>query len=677
VKPLRLPCPALEGVTPARQIHYWGHYPVADLEFETDAPISIGLRAWSPFIPGDRGASGIPAAVFEVHLRNATALAHRGTIAFNFPGPDEQEARSASFERRPAGDGLCGIEVRSGAGVSYVLAAETDGPVRFGAGLHGDERAWSRMAAGLPEARPSATGSAAGSASAAADFALEAGSSTIVRFILAWHAPDREGQTRKAGPQSKPDEPGMRAVWVGNEPAGASHWFRAMYAARYRDAREVALHVAGEHGRLLRRVIAWQEAVYGEPGLPTWLRDCLVNNLALVAEDSLWVQGLPPLGDWAHPEGVFGMTESPRACPTTANIPCDWYGNFPIVFFFPELARSTLRAFAHYQTGEGEIPFALGAIDLPDFAVPGYFWQVSLNAFCWASLVDRLWLATGDDGILAEFYGSVKRSTVYTMGLSRPPAAAIRMPEVGGMEWFEWGEWTGWTAHAGGLRLAWLGIVERMAAHEGDEAFAARCRAWREEGSRAMDGRLWTGGYYLNYLEPETGKVSDVVMGYQLDGEWVARYHGLPGVFPEDRVETTLATIERCNMTLTPDIGAANFARADGTPLPTESRVAYYGAYAMFTPELLLLAFTFIGAGHREKGLDLAARFWENLVLRQRHPWDLPNIVEGKTGTRHFGSDYYQNMLLWVLPEVLAGRTLDRARAEGGLVRRVMDAGSA
>ena len=528
VTPLRLPCPALEGVTPARQIHYWGHYPVADLEFETDAPISVGLRAWSPFIPGDRGASGIPAAVFEVHLRGATDLAHRGTIAFNFPGPDVQEARSASFDRRPAGDGLCGIKVRSGAGVSYILAAETDCPVRFGAGLHADDRTWSRVAAGLPEARPGV----AGSASAAADFALEAGSSTIVRFILAWHAPDREGQTRKAGPQSKPDEPGMRAVWVGNEPAGASHGFRAMYAARYRDAREVAQRVAGEHSQLLRRVIAWQEAVYGEPDLPAWLRDSLVNSLALIAEDSLWVQGLPPLGDWAHPEGVFGMTESPRACPTTANIPCDWYGNFPVVFFFPELARSTLRAFAHYQTGEGEIPFALGAIDLPDFAVPGYFWQVSLNAFCWASLVDRLWLATGDDGIAAEFYGSVKRSTAYTMGLSRPPAAAIRMPEVGGMEWFEWGEWAGWTAHAGGLRLAWLGIVERMAIHEGDEAFAAQCRAWREEGSRAMEGRLWTGGYYFNYLEPETGKVSDVVMGYQLDGEWVARYHGLPGVFP-------------------------------------------------------------------------------------------------------------------------------------------------
>ena len=63
-------CPKLEGVQPATQIHYWGHYPVADMEFAIEAPISVGLRAWSPFFPGDAAASNIPAAVFEIHLRN-------------------------------------------------------------------------------------------------------------------------------------------------------------------------------------------------------------------------------------------------------------------------------------------------------------------------------------------------------------------------------------------------------------------------------------------------------------------------------------------------------------------------------------------------------------------------------------------------------------------------------
>ena len=46
-------------------------------------------------------------------------------------------------------------------------------------------------------------------------------------------------------------------------------------------------------------------------------------------------------------------------------------------------------------------------------------------------------------------------------------------------------------------------------------------------------------------------------MGYQLDGEWAAVFHGLPGVFHADRVRSTLQTIRRCNVGLTPEVGAA------------------------------------------------------------------------------------------------------------------------
>ena len=50
----------LDGVQVPKQIHYWGHYPVVDLEFDTDAPVSVGMRAWSPFFPGHTKDSAIP-----------------------------------------------------------------------------------------------------------------------------------------------------------------------------------------------------------------------------------------------------------------------------------------------------------------------------------------------------------------------------------------------------------------------------------------------------------------------------------------------------------------------------------------------------------------------------------------------------------------------------------------
>ena len=53
-----------------QESEYWGHYPIADVEYKSDAPVGIGVRSWSPFIPGDAKVSNTPGAVFEVHLRN-------------------------------------------------------------------------------------------------------------------------------------------------------------------------------------------------------------------------------------------------------------------------------------------------------------------------------------------------------------------------------------------------------------------------------------------------------------------------------------------------------------------------------------------------------------------------------------------------------------------------------
>ena len=54
------------------------------------------------------------------------------------------------------------------------------------------------------------------------------------------------------------------------------------------------------------------------------------------------------------------MNECPRGCPDLECIPCDWYGNFPIVYFFPDLNRTTLRIFKEYQRPDGETAFELG-----------------------------------------------------------------------------------------------------------------------------------------------------------------------------------------------------------------------------------------------------------------------------------------------------------------------------
>jgi hypothetical protein len=66
----------------------------------------------------------------------------------------------------------------------------------------------------------------------------------------------------------------------------------------------------------------------------------------------------------------------------------------------------------------------------------------------------------------------------------------------------------------------------------------------------------------------------------------------------------------------------------------------------------------------------------DNLVRRQGHGWDLPNMVRCDTGARHFGTDYFQNMMLWAVPAAIAGQDLTGPCQPGGLVDRVIRAGA-
>lgn len=658
-----------DSVRVPKEIHYWGHYPVVDMEFETDAPVGAALRAWSPFLPGDVNASALPGMVFEVHLRNTSTSAQHGTVAFSFPGPSHKEAGADHYSHHPlsaTAEQLTGTLVNGGwtstplmaPRASYVLGVVGNEKMRLGGELGKDAAAWAQIAQQLPEEKANH-----GGASAAVDFELAPGESRVVRFLVAWHSPQWKGG--------------------GNPASDKGDTFTHMYALKYRSATAAALLLAREHASLLRRILAWQQVIYSDASLPGWLQDALINNLHLITETGMWAAAEPPLPDWVRPEdGLFGMNECPRGCPQIECIPCSFYGNIPVVYFFPPLALSTLRGYKGYMYPEGAVPWIFGGVtgSTPPLNVntPTRGYQLSLNGLCYADMVDRYALCWGrGKGFAGEFYDSVKRNTIFTINL-RPEYATgdrvISMPTGNeGTEWFEADKpgWSGMVAHVGGLHLAELRIALKMAEQVGDQDFARQCREWIDAGTNSMETKMWNGSYYLNFWEPETGTKSNLVFGYQMDGQWVADFHGLPAVFRPDRAKQTLETIKRCNVALS-KTGAANYAHPDGSPAP----VGGYGTYSYFPPEVLMLAMTYMYAGQRDFGLDLARRCWENITCTWRYTWDAPNIMRGDkdTGESVYGHDYYQDMMLWSLPAALAGQPMEGVVKPGGLVDRVVKA---
>jgi len=658
--PLTSAALAKAGIGMAREIRYWGHYPVLDIEFETDAPIGVGIRAWSPFLPGDVVDSMIPGILFELRLRNPGTSAQAGTIALTFPGPGPGEAGTPRFERVEVDGPFRGVMVK-GEKVSYALGAIGGEKPRAGGDLGTEFRAWANLGRTLPPASDRTPG-----ACAAVDFSVPPGATRTVRFVLAWSAP-----TWKGG-------------GVNSAPAGNT--FTHMYSKYFPDAAKTGALLAARHAEILERILAWQEVVYSDEKLPAWLRDSLINILHLISEDGYWAQKRPPLPEWVKEEdGLFGLNECPRGCPQIECIPCSFYGSQPLAYFFPELQLSTIRGYKGYQYDDGAPPWIFGGVTggTPpiDFACPTRGYQWASNGVSLAAIVDRFLLCcdTPDRRYAREFYPMLKKNMVYTVHLRTTPEYGIgeriiSMPDKNeGTEWFEAPEpgWCGMTAHIGGLHLAQLRIVERVARDVGDAAFARQCAEWIAAGAEAMEERLWAGSYYLNYLEPETGKRSDLIFGYQLDGEWVTDHHGLPSALPEDRVRTVLETIERTNVKIT-RFGAVNYANPDGTPAPVKG----YGTYSYFPPEALMLAMNYMYEGRREFGLELARKVWHNIVCARGYAWDMPNIMRGDadTGERTYGSDYYQDMMLWSLPAAIEGKDFGAPARPGGLVARVLAA---
>jgi uncharacterized protein (DUF608 family) len=665
----------IPGVEMAQDIDYWGHYPIADMEFRTNAPVSVGLRAWSPFIPGDATISNTPAAVFEVHLRNTSGKSQAGRLALSFFGPSYDEAWEWKFQRDVIDAPVRGVHVTSRMS-SYVLGVMGDRQTRIGGAMgkspeirfrpKPDPAQWAKAWAGLAQGLPATSETEAG-ASVAVDFDLQPGSGDVIRFVLAWYSPH----------------------WMSSgDPANGPRSFHHMYGARYADALAVTQTVVDQHERLLRRIISWQQEIYSASELPKWLREVLLNMFHTYTENGFWAAAEAPIGEWCRTEdGLFAICESPRSCPQMECLPVSFFGTIPVAYFFPQLALSTLRAEKAYQFESGAPAMIMGGVGSwsggPELASPGMGYEVTLSSTSYVTLVDRYRMLHGDHAFTSEFFPSVKKAIEFMVDLNRGPDGIVSMPDrlvsvwpgvPYETEWLEWGRWIGIVPHVGGLHLATLLMGERMAKEAGDDAFAAQCRKWFESGITTLENKTWQGKYYLRYLDGRTGEKSTDIMACQLDGQLLAKMHGLRDVFHPDRISTTLDTINRSCVAAT-KLGTVLYATVAGTAAKGGTEIMpSYPASETFMQAIVPLGLLYMYAGQVDLGLEIMRRAFYNNVCKQGLSWYGENSFDAITGKHISGSEYAIRMFLWGAVAAIKREDVAGPGRTGGLVKRILRA---
>ena len=486
-----------------------------------------------------------------------------------------------------------------------------------------------------------------------APFDLPPGQATVARFVLAWHQPYlREGSGRVE---------------------------KHKYAERFADARPSLADAAARAHEWLRRILAWQDVLYGSD-LPDWLKEELVNVPYTLTKNSVWLARTRP-DDWWGDEGLFLVNESFATCSLSETMPCRFFGHWPALFFFPELELTTLKAIRYFQLRGGEPPFCLGL----GFAIrdPRYHCQHTCGAGEYAQMIYRYYLRTGDERFLKDFWESARDSLNFMLWLDRD------------------GD----------------GLVEDHSHAVEGEPFPANnpLDQWPWYGAEQLHGRQGPG---VARLRDQDGRAD----GRRGAGSQVARGSEKGPGRPTRRSSGPATSTAP---TTTPRRGRRNDSCFCG---PAQQRLVYSGAWAWRTR---CPASGSNGAGHhrpaqhprlavrhgrrrvcrRQSRASRAARRRPHLVARhlhpvQRHrgdglllpgppgegeqaarpmldtifrgphamPWSQPCGLSSVTGGTCHGHDYYDHMVVWSYPLALAGQDIRAACAQGGLIARVLEA---
>ena len=84
-------------------------------------------------------------------------------------------------------------------------------------------------------------------------------------------------------------------------------------------------------------------------------------------------------------------------------------------------------------------------------------------------------------------------------------------------------------------------MLKEWAQAMGDDEEVQKLDFSMAAGKEAMQKYLWKGDHYLIYNDTQEGKALDAFFTPQLNGQYFARFSGVPPVFPQENVDRILA----------------------------------------------------------------------------------------------------------------------------------------
>lgn len=561
----------VSGLTRLEHATFIGEYPMARVEFrDHDLPVRTELEAFTPIIPLDADASGLPVAILRYTVTNPGKEAANVAIAYSLDNPvgvdvrgtGGQSALLASRTNEYRHEGALNGLVMTNAEIaktdplagSFVLGlvGATDGKISY---LSGWPRAkwwaspllfWDDFTSdGQLGPDP---GERNGVGSICLHREIHPGAKAEYTFVLAWHFANRtpswcgwRSGTNTAD-NAAPDVD--RNAIIGN-----------YYSKRFGSAWEAAVYTAENLPSLEKRTRQFLAAMR-ETTLPAAVKEAAMANVSTLATPTCF-----RTADGKF-RGFEGINDSTGCC--YGNCTHVWNYETTTQHLFPTLARSMREsAFELADRHDGMLPIRM---TLPEgrqtggtTAADGTMGQIIKTYIDWQLLGDRAWLE--------QIWPRVKKALEFAW-----VEGGWDGDRDGVMEGVQHNtydvEFYGPNPMCGVYYLGALRAVEEMARAVGDPAFADECRRLFTRGSKWIDANLFNGEHYIQQIRgvpvdriakplrsrggAEDPEHPDFQLGEgcltdQLIGQYLADIAGLGPLLDPTHIQKTLATIYKYN----------------------------------------------------------------------------------------------------------------------------------
>lgn len=475
-----------------KHVGFDGEFPMAVLDFEDEGfPASVSLVAFNPFIPSDEDNSSIPAAFFEIEIKNTSDEDIEYHVALSVANPFKVSCNKTEYKNNRkiltlynAGTDKNDVDY----GELSISADSDDVYVQTywyrGGWQDGIVTYWNEFDSveKLSE-RSYDTAGCFDTGSVVAAVKASAGQTKRVRFVLSWNVPNNYNYW-----DEYKDEDGNHIGW------------KNYYAKIFGGSADSALYSLENWDMLYNRTRLFRDLLYGST-LPKEVIDAAASNLAVLKSPTVL-----RLEDGSF-YGWEGVHEKEGSCEGTCQHV--WNYAYALCFLFPRLERSIRNLEFKYSTAaDGRMGFRM---TLPPGRKMTDYRSCVDGQMGTVIKMYREWKLSGDDKWLAENWENIKRVLEYTWSESnkdgwdadKDGVLEGRQHHTLDMELFGPSSWLE------GMYLAALKAAAEMGKYLGDGEKAKEYTDLFEKGKKWVKENLFNGKYFVQKIDLKNKEVTD------------------------------------------------------------------------------------------------------------------------------------------------------------------------